>query len=266
MAAQQKNSGNICPICLRRKSGPIGPFCNGHKAASGGASGGGSSDADSANENAGVVAGVGASGVGAQKQAHIPNSARPQKEPIIKLTIDQMKFAFDQEAISKMLADKTLIIKNDREAGILSVTCLPHLLSEKQKDQLNTYANALLQVFEQFKRENNINGFSPQIKRDEKGRVTGLVMTLPRPELYDKFITTLASMNLLPQQIVNGLNQPNYEKNANHFAKTPFSMKPQPGAGKKRQEDESHSARKPKTPNKMDPFNIHRGPKPKGEV
>lgn len=68
--------------------------------------------------------------------------------------------------------------------------------------------------------------------------------------------------HLLPQQAANqAINQPN----KNHFTDTPFSTKPMPGVNKKRDHEDHGAIDKKKHRGKLNPFDISRGPKFKGE-
>jgi hypothetical protein len=252
MSAKQKNK---CHICFKNKGGPVGPFCGWHGKTGGGSSGSGS------GESAGETHGVS----GSAKHEKVNFSARPENTSKASadgalanadrtLTLNPLDIKFNQDIISDMLANKTLVIDNNPELGTLRITCLLKHLSKSQHLELDKYLNALLRAFEQFKDENQVNGARVQVRRDE------FIISLPKPGLYDKFIAKLAAMNLLPQQAINQATQAVYLANTNHFNPTPFSTKPVQGGHKKPHHEAEVKANKR---GKMNPFDIHSGPKPK---
>lgn len=264
MSAKQKNAGNICNICLRHKGGPVGPYCNGHaKSGGGGSSGGGSGE--SAKESAVLSASPKHAKANHSvhyegKQQHVLNEVLSEHG----LALNPLDIKFNHDIISEMLANKLLIIDNNPELGTLRIALTNNHLTAEQSTELRKYTNAILLAFEQLKADKGIDGVKPQIQRDHQtGQITSLIIRLPTLELYNQFIAKLAALNLLPQQAMNPSKAASYSKNTNHFNPTPLSTRPEQSPHKN--DDPEADKRQTQKGRKPNPFDIHSGPKPKGQ-
>lgn len=268
MSAKQKNAGSICNICLRHKGGPIGPYCNGH-AKSGGGSSSSSSSGGGSGESVKESAVLSASPNHAKanhpvhyegKHQHVLNEVLSEHA----IALNSLDIKFNHEIISEMLANKLLIIDNNPELGTLRIALTTNHLTAEQSTELRKYTNAILLAFDQFKADKGIDRVKPKIQRDHQtGQITSLIIQLPTLELYNQFIVQLAALNLLPQQAINPSNEANYSKNTNHFNQTPLLTRPENSHRKNDDtEIDKTQAQKGRKPN---PFDIHSGPKPKGQ-
>ncbi len=174
---------------------------------------------------------------------------------------------FNSDIISDLLSKKILSIDNNRDSGILTIKCIPNLLSNEQKKELDKFIEAILKQLNEFKKEKGI--VTDCVKKDNEGNIH---ITLPTPKMYDEFIKLLARKNLLPKQVIEQKEdkQPAFKEGINHFNATSFSTKLMPPPSKSKfidaglnktelnnlsKQDEIKSSIRPRSPSD--------GPKPK---
>lgn len=181
-------------------------------------------------------------------------AAHDSEDFTTELRLDEQ--AFDAEVISELLSSRRLVIDNDRDLGTLTIKllCRPETLSDKQKEELHKYVQAILEELKVFRRKNNIAAKCKEIKVDANGNFISLIIKLPGPLLFDAFIQQLAEKFLLPvQNIHQQKGKPvEYPANENHFHPTPLRKTLAPAASNKTAEENAYSKDKksirPKTP------------------
>ena len=139
--------------------------------------------------------------------------------------------SFDPDVIAELVAEELLVINNDRKSMTLTIDlqCEPDSLSEKQREELEKFMQAILKEFNTLKEKHHLSDDCLSMTRDEKGNIVSLRVSLPTLKLYDEFIQRLAN-NLLPTPTPKLQTE---DKDTKNLAPTPLSMKPKPTAKNK---------------------------------
>lgn len=242
---KSRNNKNACPICASAGKPP--GMCPGHGKAGGSKGGGsGSSHSEAASKSA-TQSGKSQGAILANAAYTVDTIATlPQG-----ITQTHAMNPFSPELIAAMLANQSLLIHNNTEACVLHIHASPATrLTHDQRIALDAYANAVLQVFNAFLKENKLNHNALPPGRDSEGYISSLKISLS-PNLYPAFLAALNQHHLLPAEHM----QKNNEQASHVLKQSPFAVRPEP--------NHSHSKSKPEeTSQKWTPLKTK--PTPKG--
>ncbi len=145
-----------------------------------------------------------------------------------ELNADSDEKDFAPEIIADLIAKELLVVNNDRKSMTFTIQlqCAPSSLTKEQRHELKKYMTAILNEFNEFKKENKLSDDCLKVSQDAQGNITSLHVTMPTLAIYDAFIQRLAN-NLVPTP--NPKAQVNDDvKNEQRFSPNPYLMEPKP--------------------------------------
>jgi hypothetical protein len=218
---------NPCGLC--RAMGE--PICRGH----GGGGGGGGGSSGGSNESGGssnesnksppIHAGSASESVVNSSPSTVDYASMVQQPQL------NNKAIFNVDAIAELLSKKILLIDDNKELGILTIKCNPHLInlmSDDQKIELTKFIQAIKKELNDFKNKNGLSDIScsAAIEKDSKDNILSLTIRIKDPKIYDAFIHQLANKNLLSIPDTEKQNKVHQQEKSTSQKKslpTPFS-------------------------------------------
>lgn len=157
---------------------------------------------DSASESTSNDSGSVSSGISTESRTHDNSTKTTLTQEDKENSFNPLQLSSSADVLLDMLENKLLMISNNRDTGILTISLL-HSSSEltsEQKFSFECLVKIVLCELNKFKEDNNLSSKSLEFKKDKSGNVQSLIITLPRPGLYDAFINRLLSHELFKQQ------------------------------------------------------------------